>query len=89
MIDFSCIYIYIYIYITYIYMYVCIYIYIYIYGISGQFGSLESGITWYNLKIFVSFVDFSCMIFWARNILIPSNPILFEAVMEQWYIKNG
>ena len=27
--------------------------------------------SWYNSEIFVSFVDFSAMMFWAQNVLVP------------------
>ena len=32
--------------------------------------------TWYNSKAFVNFFDFSCVIFWVQNFLIPPNHIL-------------
>ena len=35
------------------------------------FFSCDDMKTWYNQKIFVNFVDFSCMMFWAKNVLIP------------------
>ena len=35
--------------------------------------------TWFRSKIFVSFTNFSCLIFFVQNVLIPLNCVLLRA----------
>ena len=47
--------------------------------------------TCYNLKIFVNFIDFSCVIFWSQNVLIPQGQNLsipFEKNMLILLVSN-
>ena len=38
---------------------------------SDKMARIVHGKRWYNSKIFVNFVDFSCEIFWAQNVSMP------------------
>ena len=45
--------------------------------------------TWHNSKIIVKFADFSCVIFWAKNVLISLDQILlYRSVVILWNLGN-
>ena len=44
--------------------------------------------TWYNSKAFVNFIDFSCVIFWVQNFLIPPNHTLLLVVHRSFSLNT-